>query len=153
MSTKDHQMPPKDHNMLLMTLSLGCFEGGFVGLLLERSVVLGVTSSPLEPSLNPSPECLQHLPNEGDMLPGHLLEVADGRRLASEAVVGVVVGHDGGGAELAQLILRALQLQLHGLQLLVLPAVHCGQMGSCIASLSSPAGATSSGKLPWMSVP
>lgn len=72
-----------------------------MGLLSEGSVMLGVTSSPLEPSLHPSTECLQHSPDEGDVLPGHFLEVADGGGLSSKAVVGVVVGHDGGGAELA----------------------------------------------------
>lgn len=66
----------------------------------------------------------RHTPGEGDVSPRHLLQVVDGRRLAGEAVVGVVVGHDGGGAQLAQLAVGALQLQLDGLQLRVLAPVH-----------------------------
>lgn len=65
-----------------------------------------------------------HAPGEGDVAPRHLLQVVDGRRLAGEAVVGVVVGHDGGGTQLAQLAVGALQLQLDGLQLRVLAPVH-----------------------------
>lgn len=66
----------------------------------------------------------RHAPGEGDVSPRHLLQVVDGRRLAGEAVVGVVVGHDGGGTQLAQLAVGALQLQLDGLQLRVLAPVH-----------------------------
>lgn len=66
----------------------------------------------------------RHAPGEGDVPPRHLLQVVDGRRLAGEAVVGVVVGHDGGGSQLAQLAVGALQLQLDGLQLRVLAPVH-----------------------------
>lgn len=64
------------------------------------------------------------LPGEGDVAPRHLLQVVDRRRLAGEAVVGVVVGHDGGGPELTELAVRTLQLQLDGLQLSVFTPVH-----------------------------
>lgn len=63
-------------------------------------------------------------PGEGDVPARDLLQVVDRRRLASEAVVGVVVGHDGGGPQLAELAVWALQLQLNGLQLCVFPPVH-----------------------------
>jgi len=63
-------------------------------------------------------------PGEGDVAPRHFLQVVDGRRLAPEAVVGVVVGHDGGGAQLAELAVWTLQLQLDGLQLGVFTPVH-----------------------------
>lgn len=75
---------------------------------------------PARPGLHHS----HHAPGEGDVSPRHLLQVVDGRRLAGEAVVGVVVGHDGGGSQLAQLAVGALQLQLDGLQLRVLAPVH-----------------------------
>lgn len=64
------------------------------------------------------------VPGEGDVAARHLLQVVDRRRLATEAVVGVVVGHDGGGPQLAQLAVRTLQLQLDGLQLRVFAPVH-----------------------------
>ena len=66
------------------------------------------------------------LPGEGDVAAWHLLQVVDGCRLAGKAVVGVVVRHDGGGPQLAQLAVGALELQLDGLQLCVLPSVHWG---------------------------
>lgn len=72
----------------------------------------------------------RHPPGEGDVSPRHLLQVVDGRRLASEAVVGVVVGHDGGGPQLAQLTVGTLQLQLNGLQLRVLAPVHWQGQGA-----------------------
>lgn len=65
-----------------------------------------------------------HTPGERDVSPRHLLQVVDGRRLPGEAVVGVVISHDGGGAQLAQLAVGTLQLQLDGLQLCVLAPVH-----------------------------
>lgn len=64
-------------------------------------------------------------PGEGDVPPRDFLQVVHRCRLASEAVVGVVVGHDGGGPQLAELAVWALQLQLNGLQLCVFPPVHC----------------------------
>lgn len=65
-----------------------------------------------------------HLPDEGDVFSRHLFKVTNGCGLSCKAVVGVVVCHDGGGTQLAQFVLWALQLHLHGLQLLVLAAVH-----------------------------
>lgn len=65
------------------------------------------------------------LPGEGDVPTGDFFQVVYWRRLASEAIVGVVVGHDGGGPQLTELAVRALKLQLYRLQLRVLPPVHC----------------------------
>lgn len=63
-------------------------------------------------------------PGEGDVASRHFLQVADRRRFAGEAVVGVVVGHDGGGPQLTELTVRTLQLQLNGLQLCVFTSIH-----------------------------
>lgn len=49
-----------------------------------------------------------NLPDEGDVFSRHLFEVTNGRGLSCKAVVGIVVCHDSGGAQLAQLIFRAL---------------------------------------------
>lgn len=65
-----------------------------------------------------------NLPDEGDVFSRHLFKVTNGRGLSCKAVVGVVVCHDGGGTQLAQFVFWALQLHLHGLQLLVLAAIH-----------------------------
>lgn len=64
----------------------------------------------------------QTVPEECDVLAGNFLQVAERRGLAGEAVVGVVVRHDGGGADLAQLVLWALQTPPHSVQV-VLPAI------------------------------
>lgn len=64
------------------------------------------------------------LPGERNVTTWHFLKVIDWCRLASEAVVGVVVCHDGGGPQLTELAVWALQLQLNRLQLGVLPPVH-----------------------------
>lgn len=65
-------------------------------------------------------------PGEGDVAARHFLQVIDRRRLACEAVVGVVVGHDGGGPQLTELAVWTLQLQLNRLQLCVFTSVHWG---------------------------
>lgn len=65
-------------------------------------------------------------PGEGDVTSGHFFQVIDRRRLASEAVVGVVVGHDGGGPQLTEFAVRTLQLQLNRLQFCVFTPVHWG---------------------------
>lgn len=49
-----------------------------------------------------------NLPDEGDVFSRHLFEVTNGSGLSCEAVVGIVVCHDSGGTQLAQLIFRAL---------------------------------------------
>ena len=64
------------------------------------------------------------VPGEGDISPRHFLQVGDRCRLPGEAVVGVVVGHDGGGPQLAELTVWTLQLQLDGLQLRMFTPVH-----------------------------
>lgn len=64
------------------------------------------------------------LPDEGDVFSRHLFKVTNGGGFPCKAVVGVVVCHDGGGTQLAEFVLWALQLHLHGLQLLVLAAIH-----------------------------
>lgn len=63
-------------------------------------------------------------PCEGDVTPRHFLQIIDGCRLPGEAVVGVVVGHDGGGPQLTELAVWTLQLQLNRLQLSVFTPVH-----------------------------
>lgn len=63
-------------------------------------------------------------PGEGNVASRYLLQVADRRRFACEAVVWVVVGHDGGGSQLAELTVWTLQLQLNGLQLRVFSSIH-----------------------------
>lgn len=65
------------------------------------------------------------VPAEGDVSPRDLLQVVHRCHLAGEAVVGVVVGHDGGGPQLTELAVRTLQLQLNRLQLCVFTPVHC----------------------------
>lgn len=52
-------------------------------------------SSPHQRTPQPQKTAAGHSPNEGDVFPRHLLQVTDGGGLASKAVVGVVVGHDG----------------------------------------------------------
>lgn len=64
------------------------------------------------------------LPGERDVPTRDFLQVVHGRRLPSEAVVGVVVSHDGGSPQLTELAVRALQLQLYRLELRVFPPVH-----------------------------
>lgn len=70
------------------------------------------------------PSILPVLPGEGDVTAGDFLQVVHRRRLPGEAVVGVVVGHDGGGPQLTELAVWTLQLQLNGLQLRVFTPVH-----------------------------
>lgn len=57
------------------------------------------------------------VPEECDVLARHLLQFVERGGLPREAVVGVVVGHDGGGADLAQFVLWALQAAPHGVQI------------------------------------
>lgn len=64
------------------------------------------------------------LPDQRDIFPGHLFEITNGSGLSCKAIIGVVVRHNGGSAQLAQFILGALQLHLHGLQFLMFPAIH-----------------------------
>lgn len=64
------------------------------------------------------------VPGEGDVAARHFLQVVDRRRLAGETVVWVVVGHDGGRPQLAELAVWTLQLQLDRLQLCVFTSVH-----------------------------
>lgn len=66
----------------------------------------------------------QAVPQECDVLAGNFFQVAERCGLASEAVVGVVVSHDGGGADLAKLVLWTLQTAPHSVQV-ILAAVPC----------------------------
>lgn len=69
-------------------------------------------------------ECGSFLPGEGDVASRHFLQVIDRGRLTGEAVVWVIVGHDGGGTQLTELAVWTLQLQLDRLQLCVFTSVH-----------------------------
>lgn len=62
------------------------------------------------------------VPEKGYVLARYLLQFIEWSCLSCKAVVGVVVCHDGGGADLAQLVLWALQTPPHCMQV-VLPAV------------------------------
>lgn len=87
---------------------------------------VAIKNFPLE-HLSPKMLVCGSEPEQGDVLAWNLLQVAERRGLACEAVVGVVIGHDGGGADLAQLVLWALQTPPYSMQV-VLPAVpHCRQ--------------------------
>lgn len=76
---------------------------------------MNVGSGPLISSL---------LPGERDITSRYFLQVVDRCSFAGEAVVGVVVGHDGGGPQLTELAVWTLQLQLNRLQLCVFTPVH-----------------------------
>lgn len=67
---------------------------------------------------------LKLLPGEGDVASRHFLQVVDRGRLTGETVVGIIVGHDGGGPQLTELAVWTLQLQLNRLQLCVFTPVH-----------------------------
>lgn len=76
-------------------------------------------------SVHPCPTVMRLLlPGERNVSPWHFLQVVDRGRFASEAVVGVVVCHDGGGPQLTELAVWTLQLQLNGLQLCVFTPIH-----------------------------
>lgn len=62
------------------------------------------------------------IPQKSYVFTWNFLEVVERGRLAREAVVGVIVGHDGGGADLAEFILGTMQATPHCVQV-VLPAV------------------------------
>lgn len=49
-----------------------------------------------------------NLPDEGDVFARHLFEVTNGGGLSCKAVVGIVVCHNSGGTQFAQLIFWAL---------------------------------------------
>lgn len=65
------------------------------------------------------------VPEEGDVLSRHFLQLAERGGLASEKIVWVVVRHDGGGADFAQLILRALKAPPHCVQVVLSVVPHC----------------------------
>lgn len=48
------------------------------------------------------------LPYQRNIFPGHLFEVTNGSGFSCKAVIGVIVCHNCGSAQLAQLVLRAL---------------------------------------------
>ena len=63
-------------------------------------------------------------PEQRDVLARHFLQFTERGSLPCKAVVGVVVGHDGGRADLAQLVLRALQTYPHRMELVLLAVVN-----------------------------
>lgn len=92
--------------------SWGNFAKSMNKLLLTEKICYGILSS-----------AASLIPQQGDVLAWHLLEVAERGGLAGEAVVGVVVSHDGGGADLTQLVLRTLEPHPDRVQVVLLSVV------------------------------
>lgn len=62
------------------------------------------------------------IPQQSYVFAWNFLQLVERGGLARKAVVGVVVRHDGGGADLAEFVLGAVQATPHCVQV-VLPAV------------------------------